>query len=108
MTREEISKAFHIDSDMLDEFDSYLDKHDDQYSDEDIDLLSDMLTLQKIGLSSKDIASYLECIRQGDISKKKRVDMLRKHREGVMNELHGCQNSIDCIDYLIYELRDTK
>lgn len=36
------------------------------------------------------------------------MHLLRKHRKALMTELHGCQSKIDCLDHLLYRLREEK
>lgn len=37
---------------------------------------------------------------------KEQIRLLQKHRREVLNDLHSCQSRLDCLDYLLYNLRE--
>lgn len=40
--------------------------------------------------------------------RKRQIQLLRKHRGALLEQLHSCQEKIDCLDYLLYRLRDER
>jgi len=41
-------------------------------------------------------------------SKKEKNDILKYHRQHLLDDMHKCQKRIDCLDYLIYIEKDDK
>ncbi len=37
---------------------------------------------------------------------KEQILLLQKHRKEVVSDLHGCQDRLECLDYLLYQLRE--
>lgn len=61
--------------------------------------------LKDAGCNPETIDCYMDCCACGE--KKKKKELLEKHRKCLLKELHQCQKEIDCLDYLIYrEKRD--
>ena len=75
-----------------------------EYEEKDIEKLSTILSLDKVGMLPKVIQHYLYLKQQGDTTKEERKQMLRTQRDIVLNDLHEKQKCLDCLDYLIYEL----
>lgn len=38
--------------------------------------------------------------------RREQIRLLGKHRKALLGELHSCQEKIDCLDYLLYKLKD--
>ena len=57
--------------------------------------------LKDAGCNSETIAAYLDS--QDNI--KKRMFILKKQRCYLLDQLHGIQKEIDCLDYLLYSLK---
>lgn len=58
--------------------------------------------LKDAGCEEKAIDNFIQYYRSGEI--KKGLKVLSLHRQRLLDEIHGGQRRIDCLDYLIYEL----
>ncbi len=58
--------------------------------------------MRDAGCSDDTIRRFLSCNQTGDI--KGGLTVLSHHREHLLDELHGRQKEIDCLDYLIYQI----
>lgn len=59
--------------------------------------------LKDIGCSSKQIADLMNYYTSGDI--KQLIQVLKCQRCYLLDALHDAQKKIDCLDYLIYQLK---
>lgn len=41
-------------------------------------------------------------------ARKEQIRLLQQYRKQLMDELHGCQSRLDCLDYLIYHLKEVQ
>lgn len=64
--------------------------------------LRDALTASSC--DEKIIGEITSLIADGNTAKAK--TLLEKHRKNILDEVHSCEKSIECIDYLIYKLKD--
>ena len=76
-----------------------------EYEDKDIRYLSMIITLKNAGLSNYSILKYIELSKQGDISNRERIYILKQQRQKLLDEIHHKQKNLDCLDYLIYNLK---
>lgn len=76
-----------------------------EYEDKDIKFLSMIITLKNAGLSNDSILKYMELSKQGNISNRERTNILKQQRQKLLDEIHDKQKNLDCLDYLIYELK---
>ena len=74
--------------------------------------LPDRETIQNLadaGCDDETVRCYceLEC-RAGKRPpiRREQIRLLSKHRKALLGELHSCQEKIDCLDYLLYKLKD--
>ena len=79
-----------------------------EYEDKDIRYLSMIITLKNAGLSNDSILKYIELSKQGDISNRERIYILKQQRQKLLDEIHHKQKNLDCLDYIIYELKNNK
>ena len=79
-----------------------------EYEDNDIRYLSRIITLKNTGLSNDSILKYMELSKQGDISNRERIYILKQQRQKLLDEIHYRQKNLDCLDYIIYELKNNK
>lgn len=79
-----------------------------EYEDNDIRYLSMIITLKKAGLSNDSILKYIELSKQGHISNRERIYILKQQRQKLLDEIHHNQKNLDCLDYLIYDLKNNK
>lgn len=112
MTFEEINRRYEVSLDTLHEFEeaglfTNIKRIDQRYdfTDQDIENLSCILSLYQIGMDLHDVNFFLDLKRQGDKTKAERVFMLKKIREKALVDLHRKQKNLDCIDCMIYELK---
>lgn len=61
----------------------------------------DYYSLVKAGLSKEEIAKISGCEDQG-----MQIRMLRKCRYKLLDEIHGKQQSLDAIDYMICRIKE--
>lgn len=111
MKLEEINQRYEVSLDKLRKFEDAGFFHDAmtcggcvEYHEEEIEALSCILSLDKLGMDMHTIQHYLCLKHQGDCTKNERKKILLKQREIILNDLHDKQKCIDCLDYLIYEL----
>lgn len=69
---------------------------------EDIEQLSCILTLEKIGFSSAQVQHYLKTANKAE-----RRLCLYKQRDRILDQLHHAQACLSCIDFLVYELEES-
>lgn len=59
--------------------------------------------MRDAGCSEEAINSFLQYFQISDT--KGELTVLSRHRQYLMDELHGRQKEIDCLDYLIYQIQ---
>jgi DNA-binding transcriptional MerR regulator len=79
-----------------------------EYEDKDIRHLSMIITLKNVGLCNDLILKYIEFSNQGDISNGERIHLLKQQRQKLLDEIHHKQKNLDCLDYLIYGLKNNE
>jgi DNA-binding transcriptional MerR regulator len=79
-----------------------------EYEDRDIRHLSMIITLKNAGFSNDSILKYMELSKQGNISSVERIQILKQQRQKLLDEIHHKQKNIDCLDYLIYKLKNNE
>ena len=77
-----------------------------EYEDNDIRYLSRIITLKNTGLSNDSILKYIELSKEGNISNRERIYILKQQRQKLLDEIHHKQKNLDCLDYIIYELKN--
>lgn len=60
--------------------------------------------LKDAGCSYKEIQEIMECIENKNDEKK--LILLKKHRCHLLEKIHHDQRQIDCLDYLLYSLKN--
>ena len=72
----------------------------------------DRSTIQNLadaGCDDDTVRCYCELEQRGGDCppvRKEQIRLLGKHRMALLGELHSCQEKIDCLDYLLYKLKD--
>jgi MerR family transcriptional regulator, aldehyde-responsive regulator len=79
-----------------------------EYEDKDIKLLSMIISLKNAGLSNDSIIKYMELSKQGNNANRERTNILKWQRPKLLDEIHEKQKNLDCLDYLIYELKNNE
>lgn len=59
--------------------------------------------LKDAGCSEGLIGQFQECCSQG--KEKEGIRLLRKHRDTLLDAMHREQKRIDCLDYLLYQIK---
>lgn len=77
-----------------------------EYEDRDIRHLSVIITLKNVGLSNHSILGYIELSKQSDISNIEKIHILKEQRQKLLDEIHHNQKNLDCLDYLIYKMKN--
>ena len=70
-----------------------------QYSDADLESLNLICCLKNTGMSLQEITRFLELTHQGDQTLKERVELLRAHREQVINRMQEMQIYLDKVTW---------
>ena len=75
------------------------------FTEEDIEKLSLIMTLQDIGFGKKEIETWLRLQQDDKNSCTACLKMLNKLRSETLDTIHGKEKALDRIDYLRYELQ---
>ncbi len=59
--------------------------------------------LADAGSDADFIENFMSYYRQGN--EKMELGLLEKHRSCILDKLHEAQKEIDCLDYLVYQIR---
>lgn len=70
-----------------------------QYTDEDIESLAIICCLKNTGMSLHNIAQFMELTREGDQTLRERCEMLKKHRETVIERMEEMQRYLDKVTW---------
>lgn len=62
--------------------------------------------LKDAGCEPDIIECCISCIEQGE--KQELLKRLEDHRNGLLNKVHEEEKHIDCLDYLVYQIRRCK
>ena len=111
MTIKEAVERYRIPEEILDEYESWgfcckNDKNigDRQYDQTDIERLSLIMTLHDVGFSGAEAERYMRLALSDKDTSKERTEMLRKKRNGTLDEIHTKQEQLDRLDFLRFEI----
>ena len=113
MTINEVSKRYSIPIEILCEYEKRRPRIKEktveakQYDQTDIERLSLILTLHDVGFSDTEIEQYMRLVLSNSNTARERSEILRKKRDGALDELHKKQQQLDRLDYLRFELSGT-
>ena len=74
--------------------------------------LPDQATLQNLedaGCDAETVRCYCECAKQAEktpLAKREQMRLLTLYRRDLLKQLHECQRRLDCLDHLLYQLRE--
>lgn len=105
MTIEQASKRFNMSVDEIRKYlaEGYIEKNGDELEESDFENMGLISTLLKTGMAKQDVCRYLELLKlQG--TENERIRLLRGYRAKLLDEIHKKQQSLDHIDYIIYEI----
>lgn len=117
MTKREASEKYNIPLDILDDYEKWnlcgkgKEKNVDgiwQYDDDDLEILSLIMTLHDTGFEKDEIKEYVTLHLKGDITKEERINILKQKRNQTLDKIHHQEKCLDCIDYLKYEINAKK
>lgn len=113
MTKEEVSRQYHIPVKILDEYQGWglcgavqMAMEDWQYGDQDLERLSMIMALHDMGFASDEVETYMRLLMKGASTQGQRMKMLDKCRSEVLNEIHLKERQLERMDYLRYEIRN--
>ena len=70
-----------------------------QYSDGDLERLGLICCLKNTGMSIQEIARFVQLTREGDHTLEERVNLLREHREKVLDRMAEMQKHLDKVTW---------
>ena len=70
-----------------------------QYTDEDLEALGLVCCLKNTGMSLQEILRFVQLTREGDYTLEERVELLRKHRENVVQRMAEMQKYLDKVTW---------
>ena len=70
-----------------------------QYSDEDMEWLGLICCLKNTGMSIQEIARFVQLTHEGDHTLSERVELLREHRERVLERMAEMQKHLDKVTW---------
>ncbi len=74
------------------------------YDQTDIERLSLIMTLHDVGFTNEEVEHYMRLTLAGEETSQERIAMLRRKRNGTLDEIHFKQKQLDRLDYLQYEI----
>lgn len=75
-----------------------------QYDQTDIERLSLIMTLHDVGFTNDEVEQYMRLALSDEETSEERMQMLRRKRNGTLDEIHFKQKQLDRLDYLRYEI----
>ena len=70
-----------------------------QYTDEDLERLGLICCLKNTGMSIQEIARFVQLTHEGDHTLEERVELLREHRERVLEKMAEMQKHLDKVTW---------
>ena len=104
MTRIDMMQKHNLSKEILNLYEDFNDFHDHNYSDEDLCLLSLIVTFDQIGMTKEEIATYFALQKRTDT--RSALCLLNKKRAQLLDELYAKQKQLDEIDYLRTQIRN--
>lgn len=112
MTRKEASKRYQIPLYVLKEYEKWNLCNEAkkavgvwQYDDKDLEYLSIIMTLYEIGFESNEIERYMRLFICENDTAEKRMYMLTKKREQMLDQIHFFEKQLEQLDYLRYKIQ---
>lgn len=78
------------------------------FQEKHINQIGFILNLENIGLSMEDIKRYLQLLEDKEKNRESLVAILKKQRCKVLNTVHAQQQLLYDIDYMVYDITNTK
>ena len=62
------------------------------------------MTLHDVGFTNEEVEQYMRLALSGGDTSEERMEMLRRKRNGTLDEIHFKQEQLDRLDYLRFEI----
>lgn len=59
--------------------------------------------LKDAGCDDEVVKTFMKLVETGE--KQKQYRLLEKHRRGLLEKVHNREKQIDCLDYLVYQMK---
>ena len=106
MTLEELGTRIHIEVKELEWYESQgLLNPEELRSDEELEQLQLLDDLARLGLGVGELRQMKE-LMEGSRTEENQLRLLKKWRFQMLDEIHGKQQSLDRLDYVIYKIRE--
>ena len=112
MTIQEASKRYNIPLEILREYESWglcgaVKKVMGawQYDDGDIRRLSTIMTLHDVGFSNEEVENYMRLLLEEENTEQERLEMISRHRNSTLDEIHFKQKQLDRLEYLPHKIQ---
>ncbi len=76
------------------------------YSEEDLQWIETAVCLRNAGMSVAAIAEYVQLYKQGDVTMKERLELLRKERDRVLQQKRQLEEALAFMDYKIHKYEE--
>lgn len=115
MTLQEVSRYLHMEIRELQKYEENgllrgtrtTDGHV-EYSEKDLQRIVHLHSLQQAGMNMENLKRYALLLQDGKDTEMAQIRILRKCRYQLLEEIHGKQQLLDRLDYLIQEKRNKK
>lgn len=109
MTKQDMTERFKIPETVLNDYERNVRKtHTESYTDADLALLSQMVTLYEIGFSPQQAQEYLGMNHVRSSTNAVRLALLNQKRRELLNTIHQQEERLSKLDFLRYELQKIK
>lgn len=107
MTADQMRRQYGIPADLLEAYEGWREENEEerQYEDRDLERLSLMMTLSRIGMDQREIGNYLTLAETEDVTGEKRLSLLERRREALLEEIHIREQELAELDFLRYEIK---
>lgn len=114
MTNQEVSQRYNIPVWILEAYESW-GFHENrnkvkgswQYDDSDLERLSMMLTLHDAGFTGNEVEIYMRLLLKEDDTKVQRIQLLKRKRDHLLDEIHFKEAQLARLDYLRHNISNT-
>lgn len=109
MTKQDMTERFKIPETVLNDYERNVRKtHTESYTDADLALLSQMVTLYEIGFSPQQAQEDLGMDHVRSSTNAVRLALLNQKRRELLNTIHQQEERLSKLDFLRYELQKIK
>ena len=105
MKRQDMSDIYGISPSTLDYYESLNKVKKDEYNEEDIEKISLILSLQKLNFVQEDIDDFMHLNQLDEQTLFKRINILKRKRRQLLDDIHHKQKTLDDLDCLLYQLK---